>query len=106
MRKRESIRKIIAIKIVQAIANCFYIYLLMIVVRCFLTWIPGLNWDNPILKALRTSVDLYLDLFRKFIPPLGFIDLSPIVATFVLILLRNAIVYGAVFIFSLFGWIG
>lgn len=96
----------IAIKIIQAIANCFYIFLLMIFVRCLLTWIPGLNWNNPILKALRTSVDLYLDLFRKFIPPLGPFDLSPIVATFVLIFIRNGIVYGSVFLFSALGWLG
>lgn len=96
----------IAIKIIQAIANCFYIFLLMIFVRCLLTWIPGLNWENPILKALRTSVDLYLDLFRKFIPPVGPFDLSPIVATFVLIFIRNAIIYGAAFIFQVLGMVG
>lgn len=95
----------IAIKIIEAIANCFYIFLLMIFVRCLLTWFPGLNWDNPILKALRSAVDLYLDLFRKFIPPVGPFDLSPIVASFVLIFLRNAVIYGAVFIFSMLGMI-
>lgn len=94
-----------AIKIIIAIANCFYIYLLMIFVRCLLTWFPGLNWNNPILKALSSSVDLYLDLFRKFIPPVGPFDLSPIVATFVLIFLRNALVYGAAFLFSILGWL-
>ena len=76
----------IAYKIIEAIANCFYIFLWMIFVRCLLTWFPGINWNNPILNALRSSVDLYLDLFRKFIPPLGPFDLSPIVATFVLII--------------------
>lgn len=96
----------IAIKIVEAIANCFYIFLMMIFIRCLLTWIPGLNWNNPILNALRSSVDLYLDLFRKFIPPLGPFDLSPIVATFVLIFIRNAILYGAIFLFQIFGVIG
>lgn len=95
----------IAIKIIEAIANCFYIFLLMIFVRCLLTWFPGLNWENPILNALRSAVDLYLDLFRKFIPPVGPFDLSPIVASFVLIFLRNAVIYGAVFIFSMLGMI-
>ena len=95
-----------AIKIVVAIANCFYIYLMMIFIRCFLTWFPGLNCNNPILKALASSVDLYLDLFRKFIPPLGPFDLSPIVATFVLIFLRNAVVYGALFLFNALGVLG
>lgn len=95
----------IAIKIIEAIANCFYIFLLMIFVRCLLTWFPGLNWENPILNALRSAVDLYLDLFRKFIPPIGPFDLSPIVASFVLIFLRNAVIYGAAFIFSMLGMI-
>ena len=95
----------IAIKIIQAIANCFYIYLMMIFVRCLLTWFP-VNWENPILKGLKTSVDLYLDLFRKFIPPFGMFDLSPIVATLVLIVLRNLVLYGAVFLFQILGIIG
>lgn len=96
----------IALNIIKAIANCFYIFLCMIFVRCLLTWIPGLNWNNPILMALRTSVDLYLDLFRKFIPPLGPFDLSPIVATFVLIFIRNGIIYASVILFSSLGWLG
>ena len=80
-------------KIIEAIANCFYIYLLMIFVRCLLTWFPGINWNNPILAGLRASVDLYLDLFRKIIPPIGgVIDISPIVASFVLIFIRNGII--------------
>lgn len=96
----------IAIKIIEAIANCFYIFLMMIFVRCLLTWFPGLNWNNPLLNALRSSVDLYLDLFRKFIPPVGPFDLSPIVATFVLIFIRNGILYGSAYLFAMFGWLG
>lgn len=95
-----------AIKVIAAIANCFYIYMLMICVRCLLTWIPGLNWSNPILAALRSSVDLYLDLFRKFIPPFGPFDFSPVVAMFVLFFIRKAIIYGAVFLFQVLGLIG
>lgn len=82
----------IAYKVIEAIANCFYVFLLMIFVRCLLTWIPNLNWNNPLLSGLRASVDLYLDIFRKFIPPFGGIDLSPIVASFVLIFIRNGII--------------
>lgn len=96
----------LAIKIIEAIANCFYIFLMMIFVRCLLTWFPGINWYNPILNALRASVDLYLDLFRKFIPPFGGIDLSPIIASFVLIILRNAVIYIAAFIMLKMGLIG
>lgn len=96
----------IAFKIVEAIANCFYVFLLMIFVRCLLTWIPGVNWNNPILNALRSAVDLYLDLFRKIIPPVGMFDLSPIVASFVLVFLRTGVIYAAVFIMVQMGILG
>lgn len=96
----------IVIKIIEAIANCFYVFLLMIFVRCLLTWLPGINWDNFILKALRSAVDLYLDLFKKIIPPVGPFDFSPIAATIVLIVLRNIILYGAVYLFMALGLLG
>ena len=99
-------RTMIAFKIIEAIANCFYVFLLMIFVRCLLTWIPGVNWNNPILNALRSAVDLYLDLFRKIIPPLGMFDLSPIIASFVLIFLRNGIIYAAIYIMAALGMLG
>lgn len=93
----------IAIKIIEAIANCFYVFLLMIFIRCLLTWFPFVNWNNPILRLLREATDLYLDLFRKIIPPIGMFDISPMIACFVLVILRNATVYGAVFLFSALG---
>ena len=80
----------IASKILEAIANCFYVFLLLIFVRCLLTWFPFVNWENPVIKVLRLATDGYLNWFRKFIPPLGQFDLSPMVAGFALILLRNA----------------
>ena len=80
-------------KILLAIHYCFYVYMVMILVRCLLTWFPNVNWENPILSALRSSVDLYLDLFRKFIPPAGIFDLSPMVAMFVLILLERFVFF-------------
>ncbi|MGN0032016.1 MAG: YggT family protein [Candidatus Gastranaerophilaceae bacterium] len=95
----------IAIKIIEAIANCFYVYIWMIIVRCLLTWIPNLNWENFILKLLKESVDLYLDLFRKFIPPVGMFDLSPMVAVVVLYILRNIILHGAIYLFVLLGFL-
>lgn len=96
----------IAIKVVYAIAKCFEIYMYMILVRCLLTWLPNLNWENPILKALRASVDLYLDLFRRFIPPFGPFDFSPIIAMFVLIFVSKFIIYGALYLFSALGLVG
>ncbi len=95
----------IAFKILEAIANCFYVFLLLIFVRCLLTWFPFVNWENPIIKVLRLATDGYLNWFRKFIPPLGQFDLSPMVAGFALIILRNVTLYLAIFIMSMLGFL-
>ncbi|MBE9051842.1 YggT family protein [Nostocales cyanobacterium LEGE 11386] len=56
----------------------FYSYLLII--RVLLTWFPTINWYNQPFAALSQVTDPYLNLFRSIIPPLGGIDLSPILA--------------------------
>jgi YggT family protein len=46
--------------------------------------VPYARWSSAILGFLRDVCEPYLGVFRRFIPPLGPIDLSPIVAIFVL----------------------
>lgn len=95
-----------AFKIIVAIANCFYVYMWLIIIRCFLTWIPNLNWENPFLYGLKSATDLYLNLFRKIIPPIGgMIDISPIIAMFVLVLIRNGIIRLAILIMAGLGMV-
>jgi YggT family protein len=66
-----------------------------------LSWIPRIPY-NPYLRAVIDFVhevtDPYLNIFRRFIPPLGggvAIDLSPIVAIIVLYVV-SALVVGAI----------
>jgi YggT family protein len=47
---------------------------------------------DAILGFLRDVCEPYLSIFRRFIPPLGPVDLSPIVAILVLQFVGNAIV--------------
>lgn len=77
----------------------FLVYLILIFVRILLSWIPRIPY-NPVLSAVISFVqevtDPYLRLFRRFLPPVGgggfALDLSPIVATIVLIIARGIIV--------------
>jgi YggT family protein len=46
--------------------------------------VPYSRWVDAILKFLRDVSEPYLRIFRRFIPPLGAFDLSPIVAILVL----------------------
>ncbi len=48
--------------------------------RFLLSWFPNLDWSNPILSAISSITDPFLNLFRGFIPPIGGLDLSAIVA--------------------------
>ena len=96
----------IAAKIIWAIDMCFQIYFWMICVRCLLTWLPNLNWETPLLNALRSSVDLYLKPFRKIVPLIGPFDFSPIVAMFVLIFIWRIVLFGFGYLFSVLGLLG
>lgn len=93
----------IGFKILGAISACFYVYYIMIIARCLLSFFPGISYNNSIIRGLVEAVDIYLNLFRKFIPPVGMFDLSPIVAFFVLMIIRNVVLYVTAFILSILG---
>ncbi|MDO7905391.1 YggT family protein [Paenibacillus sp. JX-17] len=62
----------------------FDIYFYMIIVYVLLSWLPSAR-DSFIGELLGKLVEPYLSAFRRFIPPImGMIDISPIVALFVL----------------------
>jgi YggT family protein len=62
------------------------VYFLLIFAYILMSWIriPYSIWGNRIQRFLYDVVEPYLRIFRRFIPPLGPLDISPIVAIFVL----------------------
>jgi YggT family protein len=74
------------------------VYLVFIFIRIIMSWIPRIPY-NRVLSAVLSFVsdvtDPYLNLFRRFLPPVrlgpGALDLSPIVATFVLIIVSSIV---------------
>ncbi|MFM7469948.1 MAG: YggT family protein [Nodosilinea sp. LVE1205-7] len=77
--------------LVQAVSTFLSIYTVLLIIRILLSWFPNVDWFNPPFSVLSQLTDPYLNLFRAFIPPLGGIDLSPIVAFLLLSLLRQGI---------------
>jgi uncharacterized protein YggT (Ycf19 family) len=54
--------------------------------------IPYAKWSSAIIGFLHDVSEPYLRIFRRFIPPLGPLDLSPIVALVVLRIVGNIVV--------------
>jgi YggT family protein len=53
--------------------------------------IPYSRWSRALLDFLRDVSEPYLSIFRRFIPPIGPLDLSPMVAIIVLVILGNIV---------------
>ena len=70
--------------VVRFIDGIFSLYYVLIVLRIFMSWIPNIDWEKEPTRTVRIIVDAYLDLFRRFIPPINGLDFSPIVALIIL----------------------
>lgn len=85
--------------IASFVNSLFLVYIILIFIRVLLSWIPRMPY-NPALRAvvdfIHQVTDPYLNLFRRFLPPLGggrmAIDISPIIAIFVLLIAQNLVV--------------
>jgi YggT family protein len=84
--------------VAQYVDTLVLVYLVLIFIRIIMSWIPRMPY-NRVLNAVLTFVsdvtDPYLNLFRRVIPPLrmgpGALDLSPIIATLVLLVVGGIV---------------
>jgi YggT family protein len=63
-----------------------FAYILSTLIFSFGGRIPYSRWSSAVLGFLRDVCEPYLGIFRRFIPPIGPIDVSPIVAILVLVI--------------------
>lgn len=81
------------------VSALFTVYIILIFVNILISWVPRVPYN----RALRAVLDFvtettnpYLNVFRRFLPPIGgrgfALDLSPIVGIFVLFVLQALVV--------------
>ena len=75
-----------------------YVYFVVIFIRIIMSWIPRIPYNrtlDAVLTFVKDVTDPYLNLFRRFLPPVrmgpGALDLSPVVATFVLLIVGGIV---------------
>ncbi|CQR47776.1 YGGT family protein [Paraliobacillus sp. PM-2] len=76
------------------------LYSMALVIYILMSWFPGAR-ESSIGEFLAKICEPYLEPFRKIIPPIGMLDISPIVAILVLTYL---IPQGVGVLFSWFMW--
>ena len=73
-------------RIVNLISALVNFYEWLVIIWCFMSWFPlregSLVYDIAV--VIDRIVSPYMNIFRRFIPPLGGMDFSPIVGLFVL----------------------
>jgi len=81
------------------VSALFYVYIILIFLYILLNLLfsfgmrlPYARWTDSVMNFLRDVSEPYLRLFRRFIPPLGAIDLSPMIAIIVLYIVQSLVV--------------
>jgi YggT family protein len=84
--------------VAQYVYTLAIVYVVLIFIRILLSWIPRLPYNRFVTVAVEfvtSTTDPYLNLFRRFMPLVrigpGAIDLSPMVATIVLIVVASVV---------------
>ncbi|USK71565.1 YggT family protein [Peribacillus asahii] len=73
------------------------VYSIALIIYILMSWFPNAR-ESVVGQFFAKVCEPYLEQFRKFIPPLGMIDISPIVAILVLNLAKSGV-------FQLANWI-
>jgi YggT family protein len=95
----ELIPAITRLDVGRYLQTLIYVYVALIFIRVLMSYITRMPYNRFLAAVVRFVEDVtgpYLNLFRRFIPmvrlgPAG-LDLSPIVATFALIILGGVVV--------------
>ena len=73
------------------IYQLFNLIMLIMLIRVLLSWFPNFNWYKEPWYSIRKFTDYIFEPFRKVIPPIGMIDISPVFAFIVLSVVQNLI---------------
>jgi YggT family protein len=85
--------------IADYVGALFLVYIILILLNVLISWVPRMPYNRAlraVLDFITETTNPYLNLFRRFLPPIGgggfAIDLSPIIGIVVLFILQALVV--------------
>lgn len=75
--------------------SLFIVFQMCILVRILMSWVtiaPMRRWSQAVVQFFHDTTGWYLNFFRRIIPPVGPLDLSPVVALVVLIIIQRLVI--------------
>ena len=87
---REQRRRLRAARCSRSTSSSSSLYILLNLLFSFGMRLPYSRWSDVLLNFLRDCSEPYLRVFRKFIPPIGAFDFSPMIAIIVLYIVQSA----------------
>lgn len=77
--------------VIQVIDLIFTVLTFAIIAHALVSWLPVDRYNNPAIRLLDQIVAPILEPLRRFIPPVGMMDITPIVALIILQVLQALI---------------
>jgi YggT family protein len=85
--------------IANYVSALFLVYILLIFIYILFNMMfslglrpPYSRWTDAVMNFLRDVCEPYLKIFRRFIPPIGMFDLTPMIAIIILYIVRTLVV--------------
>ncbi|WYP25049.1 YggT family protein [Alkalihalobacillus sp. FSL W8-0930] len=78
--------------LIDFVEKAITLYILLIFAWVLMSWFPNAR-ESSIGQIIGRLVEPYIDIFRQFVPQIGMIDLSPLVALLVIRFAGNGLIY-------------
>ena len=69
--------------VIDLVRTVIWIFMVALIIRAIMSWV-GNSYGNPIASLLDSLTDPILEPIRKFVPLIGAIDISPLIAVVLL----------------------
>lgn len=79
------------VDLIILVDRAFQLLTILVFVRVLLSWVPSVDYGHPLISLIVRITDPVLQPVRRILPPMGGLDLSPIVAILLLSLVGRLV---------------